>query len=191
MKIVNLEQGSNKWLEWRKIGLGSSEVHHLTDVAPWSNRDQLKRIKTGKEVVFKNAAMTRGNELEPIARMKVQEMTGMIFTPVCIVSDKYSWLKASLDGLNESGTIAVEIKCPTKPKVHQIALEGSPPDYYIPQLQYELLAGDGKIKKVIFVSYHPEFPIHQQLVMIDELPRPTYQEILMEECLKFVNEMNW
>lgn len=137
--------------------------------------------------------MRRGTELEPKIRLLFQQMTGIRVHPVCAISDIYPWMKVSLDGLSEDGTIAIEIKAPKNPKGHMSALAGHPPDYYKPQLQHQLLVGEGKIKKVVYCSYsdHEDFQPWEQLVLVDEWPDQEYMARLLRTEMTFAHELGW
>ena len=137
-RIVNLEQGSAEWLEFRKNKIMASEAPIIMGVSPWSTVKKLWEEKLDlKETQASNRYMQRGNELEPVARQVYESLTNTEVSPVVVVSEKYPWMGASLDGLSACGTRVVEIKCPGK-KDHDIAASGKIPEKYYPQLQHQL-----------------------------------------------------
>ena len=115
--IVELEQGSPEWHAWRSDGIGATNAK-VAMGKHGKGFDKLLRVKAE-------------------ARTKYISRTGTIVKPVCVQSTKYKWLRASLDGLTEDHSAAVEIKCGAR--VYEIADEtASIPDYYYPQTQHIL-----------------------------------------------------
>jgi putative phage-type endonuclease len=134
-EIVNLEQRSPKWHAWREAGIGASEARYLIN---WNNGElspHLIKIKTtlGKPF-WGNKAMRLGRLLEPVALSAYEKRVGSSFTPVCIEHRKQPWLRASLDGISDCHTCAVEIKCGHA--THAKALAGEIPHDNLMQVQY-------------------------------------------------------
>lgn len=110
--IVELEQGSQAWREWRRGGIGASDAPAIMGECPWKSARYLLRQKCGPAVESRqNAAMARGTRLEPEARARYMETTGNDVRPACLQSTRHPWLRASLDGVCITSGIAVEIKC--------------------------------------------------------------------------------
>lgn len=159
MVKVELEQGSDDWLNWRTSGLGASDAAAVLGLSPWTTPLQLWKQKraalagrgTPGEKRY-SSAMARGHLLEPDARQLVEELLGVRADPVCCVHPSYDYLKASLDGLIDDRTI-VEIKCPNS-EAHAKALAGTVPDYYYPQLVHQSLVTG--LADCWYVSYSPD-----------------------------------
>lgn len=131
-----IEVGSKEWLESRRKLVTATDVPILLEVSPWCTPLQLYwRKKNGEEIV-KTAAMQRGIDLEPEARALFTQHTGEDVYPLFKVSEKYEWLAASFDGINDH--CFVEIKCPGAAD-HLIACEGLVPEKYIPQVQAQMM----------------------------------------------------
>jgi putative phage-type endonuclease len=115
--IIDVEQGTDDWHQWRATGIGASDAPCIMGENPWNSRKQLFDEKLDKILGFSNkrrplnAAMARGVSLEPEARALYNEEKGSITTSICIQSMRYPWMLASLDGINIDNRIAVEIKC--------------------------------------------------------------------------------
>ena len=136
--IVELEQGSPEWHEWRSDGIGATNAK-VAMGKHGKGFNRLLRVKAGleEESDYQNVAMILGSELEPEARTKYIARTGTMVKPVCVQSTKHKWLRASLDGLTEDHSGVVEIKCGAR--VYEIVDEtASIPDYYCAQTQHIL-----------------------------------------------------
>jgi len=137
--IVQLIQGSPEWHAHRANYRNASETSIVMGLSPWVTPYQLWLQKTGRAKSEMNAAMARGTQLEPEARMAYEALTGHIMQPLVLVDGDYS---ASLDGLTFDGSLIVEIKCPYKGKASNLwqAVEaGEIPAYYQWQIQHQLM----------------------------------------------------
>ena len=166
MGKVEFDQGSNDWLEWRKGGIGGSEVSCVLGVNPWRSAHELYQEKIGeKDPQPWNPAMQRGTDLEPVAREMAFDETRIHMQPECWEDDEFPQLKCSLDGLDLFGETIQEIKCPGE-KAHEIAVSGKVPGYYIPQIQYGMSIT--RAARCQYVSYRPE---HKQPLVIFYIER--------------------
>jgi len=155
--IVELEQGTREWLEWRHKGIGASDAPVVMGENPWKTAAQLlheKRGRAARESV-QNAAMARGTLLEPEARRRYISRTGRDVQPACLQSSEHEWLRASVDGLTNSGDVVVEIKC-GESVYRNTSQNGCAPDYYYGQLQH-ILAVTG-LRSLDFWCYLPGLP---------------------------------
>lgn len=133
-----IQQNTEEWLKLRQNYLGASDAPIIMNVSPWKSRYSLWEEKLGlRESQQTNAAMQRGHELEPIARSFFEELTGNKVEPRVVFHEEHKYMMASLDGISQDGSVAVEIKCPGK-KSHELARQGIIPDVYYPQLQHQL-----------------------------------------------------
>lgn len=146
MNIVEHEQGSQSWLDWRRTRRMASETPAVSRRSPYQNWEGLRRIKRGEQTK-QTAAMAHGHQYEHEARLWAASETGLLFTPACVEDGDYA---ASLDGID--GPHIVEIKCPFKGRasdtwklaerglirpdyddqiVHQLAVSGTRRCYYV------------------------------------------------------------
>jgi putative phage-type endonuclease len=138
MGVLQLEQGTQEWLDWRKTIIGGSDAPVIMGFNQWSTQYNLWEDKLGlSKPKVDNFAMSRGRELEPVARDVFERETLTCVSPQVVVSDEYGWMGASFDGVSECGKVAVEIKCPGD-KAHEMAKNKIVPDYYYPQLQHSI-----------------------------------------------------
>lgn len=155
--LVDLQQGTAEWLEWRHNGIGASEASSVMDENPFESASALARKKREPVVLetFQNAAMALGTQLEPEARRRYIEATGKNVRPVCVQSSRYEWLRASLDGLSIENDIVVEIKCGAS-VYRRVSESRSVPHYYYGQVQH-ILAVTG-LESLDFWCYWPDNP---------------------------------
>ena len=58
--------------------------------------------------------------------------------PLCLVHERFEWMRASLDGLSFDGSTVLEIKCPLSVRDLNAAQQGRVPSHYYGQLQHQL-----------------------------------------------------
>jgi putative phage-type endonuclease len=155
MKIEqDIKQGSIEWLNWRKSGIGGSDVAAILDISPFKSKMDLWLEKTGQKEeqdLSDNFIVQRGHALEPEARELLESMTGEKFPPCIFQHDHMSFMKFSCDGFNGSDKI-IEIKANGN-KSHQMALNNEVPEYYMLQMQYGLMISNANVCH--YVSYNP------------------------------------
>lgn len=136
-----LPQGSPEWLEWRKAGVGASEVFNLCynsedlgikksaaikkflgEKPPYCKTiAALAKVKMGEivEDLSNNPHVQRGHRLEPSIRAYMAESLGVELEPVCIYDPNNPHRRVSLDafGTDENGVGVIgEIKAPSRPE---------------------------------------------------------------------------
>lgn len=143
--IIQLTQGSQEWLDYRRTMRNASETAAVLGVSPWCTPYQLWLLKTGRSVTKANAAMQRGTDLEPAARLAYEAETGNIMQPLVLQDGLYS---ASLDGMTLDGDLIVEIKCPYKGQASTLwndVVVGHVPDHYAAQVQHQLMVSGARL----------------------------------------------
>ncbi len=147
-------QGTPEWHEWRKGGIGASEIAAVLGISPWKTAFQLFQEKTGGNVeTFVNAAMRRGNELEAAAifDLEVEHSIEVDRSRTLFEHATCPYLRASLDGMTHDG-IVVEVKCPGLGQYE--AMREAIPDYYMAQVQQQMLVTEAS--GALFWVWHPE-----------------------------------
>lgn len=137
-ETIELVQQSPEWLEFRNMHIGASDASVIRLVNQFKTPYQLWKEKLG--IISPdpmNAAMQRGVDLEPVARERFIEETGIDMVPSVVRSLEREWMIASLDGINEVEQCLLEIKCPGK-KTCELARKGQIPEYYNVQIQHQL-----------------------------------------------------
>lgn len=166
MKFIELEQGSPEWLEWRKGGIGSSDIATIMGSNPYATPYALWEEKCGVAKNFEGNQFTEfGNKWEPVAVEKAAFDLYCDFKPVC-VEDEISIFKASLDGYDKKQKIVLEIKCPATPVTLEKAKDADTHEKWIMQLQWSMgIVGaergylgiwDAAEEKVILFEHFPD-----------------------------------
>jgi len=153
--IVDLQQGTSAWLEWRKQGIGASDAPAVMGENPWKSAAQLLEEKCGTKRHSMNDAMARGSALEPEARNRYNAKLGVQVVPACLQSTTFAWLRASVDGLAPDGSAVVEIKC-GESVYRKSSSSREVPNYYFGQLQHILAVTD--LRSIDFWCYLPNRP---------------------------------
>lgn len=112
---VNLPQGSEEWLAWRRDGVTASDAAVLLGQSPYKTRWRLWAEKVGyceEADLSGNPLVRHGREHEDTARAAYERQVGDLLLPMCVQSARVPLLRASLDGLNGAGE-PVELKCPS------------------------------------------------------------------------------
>ena len=161
MKIIDLQQNTPEWLEFRRSHIGASDAPIILGVSPFKTPYQLYLDKVEGIEQHQNQAMKRGHDLEPEARAAFEEMYHALYgeeihvVPMVVQSEDCPWMIASLDGIDLDKQVLVELKSPGQ-KDHDIALSGQIPEHYIPQLEQQIwLTG---YQRMYYFSYRPGQP---------------------------------
>lgn len=166
MRIIPVEQGSKAWLDWRKTRITASDASIILRSNKYTNPrilwdEKMDHIPSTPV----NEHMERGKNLEPVARKLFIEQTGIHVEPLVIESDNFLWMGASLDGIDATRKILIEIKCPTVAG-HVAALNKEIKPMYRDQMQHALASTQAEI--CFYVTYNES---HEQPLNILEVPR--------------------
>jgi putative phage-type endonuclease len=138
-RIERLHQNTPEWHRWRMHGIGASDAPVIMGETPFKTAKTLWALKTGRlQEAPAGPAARRGIELECVARWAYERQTGTQMEPLCLVHQKFEWMRASLDGLSFDGSTLLEIKCPFSPWDRASAQQGRIPSQYYAQLQHQL-----------------------------------------------------
>jgi len=139
MQILDCAQRTEAWKKLRSQKIMASDASIIIKANPWKTPHQLWRQKLGLDAEEEeNEAMRRGTALEPIALEYFSVINNMdFFKPAVVVSDKHSWMGASLDGLSYCKKYILEIKCGGE-KLYNLAKNNEIPPYYYAQIQHQL-----------------------------------------------------
>lgn len=162
MEIIQHEQGSQSWLDWRKTKRMASEASVVTGRNPWQKPIQLARVKRGMDEVKTNFAMRRGTAYEEEARQWFQNEMGLVGMPIVLGLGDYG---ASLDWYSidfdpETGeqkyAMFAEFKVPQSEnsELWKSVCDGVIPEYYLDQMtqQWAVTGAD----EAWFCVYLPE-----------------------------------
>jgi putative phage-type endonuclease len=188
-KVERIFQNTPEWHAWRMQGLGSSDAPVIMRESPWRTPKQIWELRTGRrsEQENTNPALRRGQELEPKARAAYEAFAGEQMEPLCVVHDRFDWMRASVDGLNFDRARVLEIKCPLRSDDHRMAVAGQVPRHYFAQLQHQLEVTQAS--ELHYWSFDGE---RGALVRVE--PEPDYIKRLIEAETEFwrrVVENDW
>jgi len=146
---LDLKQGSQEWLDWRKTLLTATDAAVLLGKSPYATpyKGWLRKMGRSPEQVVTDA-MRRGQTDEPIARQLFNEQYKMQMEPACIQSELFDHLGASLDGISPCGRYILEIKSQDPEKI----ANGVPADHMC-QIQHQIMCGDRTIEKCYYVTF--------------------------------------
>lgn len=164
MKVINLEQGRDLWLESRKNTFNASECGALFGCSPFfpKNQDDLAQVKYGGRTVYQNKAMTAGLEAEPIIRAYAEELSGEPLEPMVGCLDDDERFRASFDGITFDGKRILEAKN-SKGTYDYIVKHNKAPEHYYLQVQHQLLVSGANW--CLFVVRNPESGLMIPLVI--------------------------
>lgn len=109
--IATPPYGSPEWLEWRRHGLGASELPAIVGCDPWKSEYQVAAIKRGIETEEHGATPLQrwGLRMEAVGIDWYREQTGLdVVTGETWADPRWPHLWASLDG--RAGRRGVEVK---------------------------------------------------------------------------------
>jgi putative phage-type endonuclease len=155
MKVRNdIKGGTPEWLEWRKSGIGASDIAAICGVCPYKSALDIYNDKKGLSKDRRNSAMQRGIDYEDEARKVFShDRENQFWHPFNVERTGMEEFKASLDGYNLFTNTILEIKVPNR-KVLDMARYGQLPIHYLYQVQWQLFV-TGCLKAYYF-CYNPD-----------------------------------
>jgi putative phage-type endonuclease len=172
MTDADIVQGSDEWRLARCGSLGASDIADMvarTKTGWGASRANLaarliaERLTGVPQETYQSAAMLRGTEIEPAARLAYAFLHDAGVTEVGIVRHPtIAHAHASPDGLvSEEGLL--EVKCPNS-STHLDTLLGAPIEaHYLKQMQWQM-ACTGR-RWCDWVSFDPRLPEPMQMVV--------------------------
>ncbi|HDZ5014807.1 TPA: YqaJ viral recombinase family protein [Campylobacter jejuni] len=178
-RVIDLEQGSHEWLNFRKGKIGASMVASCVGIkGAFNSKEEARDIILGLKEVYQNEAMKKGNNYEALIRARVEFLHSVSITPIVLQSLENEMFIASLDGMDENGMI-YEFKY-SQDEYDFVKKNKKPSDKYYAQVQFQLYIS-GK-EKCIFVAMNKEEEIVECEVLKDE----TYQNWLVKNVKQFI-----
>lgn len=132
MKIVDYQQRTPEWHQWRNEGVSASEAIVVLDRCPHKTPYRLYTEKTGltlPENLDGNLYVQRGIQLEAAARASFERRNRTLLLPVCAESEEHPFLRASFDGIDDDG-IPVELKVPMPANYQDVIQNGEQSKVY-------------------------------------------------------------
>lgn len=105
-RIIDLEQGSPEWLDFRKGKIGASMVASCVGIkGAFNSKEEARDIILGLKEVYQNKAMKKGNDYEALIRARVEFLHSVSITPIVLQSLENEMFIASLDGIDQNGVV--------------------------------------------------------------------------------------
>ena len=163
----------NKWLKFRKTGVGGSDVAPVCELSPWQGAFSVWYDKRTPEIILEkeNIAMELGLELEPFLSRHFKKLylkyfnqeIEMLEMPYILADDKIDYFLVSLDRyfIEEDEFIPVELKTSSEflkddwgdPK------DPSLPIYYYYQVQWQIMITNARRAYVGFLIGNRKFDL--------------------------------
>lgn len=147
MKVINVIQRTDAWHEWRRGGLTATCAAIIEGASPYKTEWRLWAEYVGKALppdLSDNPHVKWGVLHEDDARRAHEGKHNDLCLPVCIQSELYPFIRASLDGLNMADE-PVELKCPSESTWQEVLKDGEKSaayKLYWYQVQHQILACD-------------------------------------------------
>lgn len=141
MKIINLQQSSDEWHEWRSAGICASDISSLVGSNPFKTYNDIFKLKSGHcEPTIINDAMRHGMENEHLVRDYMNKTLDIYLQPFCVEDEEKPYFKASLDGFDIENKILCEMKCPSSVRILNLIMDhGVVPPYWYDQIQWQMM----------------------------------------------------
>ena len=175
-----LEQNTEAWLEYRRGGIGASDMNAIMGASPYSTSFEiyLEKIGEAKDKDIPKFITSKGHELEVIARNKYEIETGLEFREQLVEHDKFKHFRASLDGKNDSINACWECKYIGAEFFKQVQ-NGILPEKYKPQVHWQIFVSGSKENH--FTCINDEHELTTMIVKADL----EYMKELLSEAKKF------
>ncbi|APZ42513.1 YqaJ viral recombinase family protein [Acidihalobacter ferrooxydans] len=189
MKIVNLDQKSDAWLNWRQNGITATDSVVIQNKSPYKTRWRLWAEKTGKvapDDLSKNPNVIRGVENEDKARQHYESLHDDMLLPVCAEYEANPLFKASFDGISKDG-FPVELKCPSSSVISEVLEKGEASEAYQLywwQVQHQIMVAGADHGKLCFYQL-PDGDAPPQWVEFDVLRDDQAIESILQDGQNF------
>ncbi|HEB7618897.1 lambda-exonuclease family protein [Campylobacter coli] len=182
-KIIDLEQGSVEWLNFRKGKITASIVAScIGEKGAFLSKEKAKELIQGVYEPYVSEAMKKGREYEELIRAKMEFIIGKDITPIVIQSLENELFMASLDGIDNEKTI-YEFKYSTNNKEYEQVLKfKKPSSKYYAQIQFQLFVGG--FEKCVFAVLNENDDLTYCMVKSDK----EYQDFMLRKIDEFIKD---
>ena len=154
MKTINLKQGSQEWLDFRKNGVGASEIAGIAGITgAFQKRHEILAEKLGRvrELSdFQKRIFADGHEWENVVRENLNAGGEANFIPEVAISEQEPRFFASLDGYDAELGLVLEVKSVTTAEKFKAYCDRTP-EHYEAQIQWQLFITGAKGATLAFV----------------------------------------
>jgi len=144
MKIIkNLEQNGKEWHDFRREGIGGSDIAILAGVSPYKTVYDLyqQKLGLGPPTELDPFLIESGERAEIEARdyFNTRPDNPIDFKPICVISDESDVIRASLDGYSTYKNIVLEVKFMGNQKFKKFKKTKEINSYHLAQINWQLL----------------------------------------------------
>lgn len=181
--MTALQQGSQQWLDERKGRITASKLPIIMGLSPYQTAYGLWEEELGlREPQSLKPHMEDGLAAEAEARRYFAEKMGVIIKPDVRYSGEIGCSMASLDGINEEGTLILEIKKNNR-DYHEMAKSGKVVEFHQIQMQAQMFVTG--LQECHYLSYRRG----DECIVV--IPRNDHQiACMIEEGRKFKQLLN-
>lgn len=188
-QVLEYEQGTPEWHQWRATGIGASDASALFQESPYTTLRELYLLKKGaipEWVLFgeNDYIYEKGHRAEERMRAEYFALTGQVFVPQCVENPRYPFLIASLDGLfrTDDGKLRIfEAKLVGSEALELIILTNQPLRHHFIQIQQQLLLTEAE-----FCVYFAQ-DLEGNAATVIVYPDQEFQKELLEKRDEFRN----
>ena len=186
MPRVELEQGTEEWLNWRKDKLTASNVAKILEASPYGTPFSLWEEMTGRKSAQKiNSAMLRGHTLEPLIREYWTNQVKIGFIPACYTHPEFKYIASSLDGISLEEDVILEIKTCNK-DVFALAKDGIIVEHYRIQIQVQLMCvPTAEYCDAVFYNGSDDSVLPENIAHVKVFRDEALQNLIEEKCMRF------
>lgn len=199
MKVLNLNQRNDEWLDFRRGKISGSKVKNL--IVKRGTNQKIGFYQLIAEQIAQDSdefPIEHGINNEPAALEAFSKKQRMkLLTDEVWQSDENPNLMVSPDGSNKNRTVAVEVKCPNSATHIKLIITKDISDYLDQIIQYFIV--NENLKRVWLVSYDPrviskpyfEIPIDREDLQreIEEYKRQ--EEEILEKVKYWVERLSF
>lgn len=193
--VINAPQRSPEWFAARagRVTGSCAKAVLMGDKtagrADYRMQLAVERITGQPEISdYTNAAMQRGIEMEPLARLALEGQYGLMVRETGFCAHKDLMIGASLDGDVDEFAAIVELKCP-KTTTHAAYWEaGCLPAEYKPQVMHNMLVTGAE--RAIFASFDNRFLAGLHLFVVEVKASDLPMEEYAKSLVKFLAEVD-
>ena len=190
MKVIELQQRTPEWRQWRNSGVSASEAIVVLGLCGHKTPYRLYTEKKGLTLpdnLDSNPFVQRGINLEVTARQSFEHRHNTLLFPMCAESEEFPFLRASFDGIDDDGK-PVELKVPMEVnfrEAQQLGVDAKVYRRYYYQVQQQILVAgtDSGYLSFYFNAKEPplDFLIARDDKVIDGL---VFNARQFHDCLK-------
>lgn len=193
MKIINVQQRSPEWLQYKIAKIGGTRIKEVFKSDNLTLIDLLIAEKGSQQIEETKVTyeMQRGIELEPYVIELFEKIHNVKIKEIGICeSDEFNDIICSPDGFTEDLKTGIEIKCPsTKNHVKYIRMGKLPAEYKYQVLNYFLV--NEKCEKMYFITFDDRYkPKPYFEIMIKREDVESELSEMKKEIAKFTEKLN-